>query len=709
MTDPTDSTLRSSTRAGSAEADSGSVLAGVYESAAADASVRPQDDLFRNVNGTWLATTTIPADRPATGSFLVLRDAAEAACREILEELAAAPRTGLPATSAEKLGALYAAFLDEEHVEALGAAPLHPELVPVLAAADKHALAHALGAHLAAGFTGAVDIDVEVDLNDPERYTTWMAQSGLGLPDESYYREEDRAELRAAYVSHLARMLDLAGLPGRLGAAAEALADRVMAVETALARGHWDRVACRDIEKINNPTAWEDLVASAPAFPWEAWREGVNAAVAAAGAHPGALLEETIVEQPDYLQHLAQVWQETPLEDLRAWAAWHLVHGRATLLSSDFVEENFDFYSHTLQGVDELRARWKRGVGLIEGTLGEALGELYVARHFPPAHKARMEQLVARLIEAYRQSISALGWMSPATRERALEKLSLFTPKIGYPSKWRDYAAVTVTPGDVVGSVRSVEAFELARAVRKLGGPVDRDEWHMTPQTVNAYYNPTMNEIVFPAAILQPPFFDPQADDAVNYAGIGAVIGHEIGHGFDDQGSTFDGHGKVTDWWTQADREAFEARTHALIAQYDAYRPAALVARAQAEGKDGDTVPHVNGELTIGENIGDLGGLGIALKAYTLALADAGIESVQQAPLIDGLTGLERFFYSWARIWRNKSRDDYAELLLTIDPHSPAEFRCNGIVRNVDAFYEAFNVTAADALWLAPEERVTIW
>ncbi|MBE6481777.1 MAG: peptidase M13 [Actinomyces ruminicola] len=713
MTDPTDSSSSApASGADSSVASAGSdatVLAGVYETAAANASVRPQDDLFRHVNGTWLATTTIPADRPATGSFLVLRDAAEAACRDILQELASAPQTDVPTTPADKLGALYAAFLDEEHVEALGAAPLAPELEPVLAAADKDALARALGSHLAAGFTGPVDIAVEVDLNDPDRYTTWMEQSGLGLPDESYYREEDRAEIRKAYVAHVARMLDLAELPERLGAAADVLAERIMAVETALAKGHWDRVACRNIEKINNPTAWDELVGSAPGFPWTTWREGVNAAVAAADAQPGTLLDETIVEQPDYLPHLAQVWQDTPLEDLRAWVAWHLVHGRAALLSRAFVEENFDFYSHTLQGVDELRARWKRGVGLIEGTLGEALGELYVARHFPPEHKARMEQLVARLIEAYRQSISALEWMGPATRERALEKLSLFTPKIGYPSKWRDYSAVTVTPGDVVGSVRSVEAFELARALRKLGGPVDREEWHMTPQTVNAYYNPTMNEIVFPAAILQPPFFDPQADDAVNYAGIGAVIGHEIGHGFDDQGSTFDGHGKVADWWTQADREAFETRTHALIAQYDAYRPEALVARAQAEGKEADAVPHVNGELTIGENIGDLGGLGIALKAYALALADAGIDSLRQAPVLDGLTGLERFFYSWARIWRNKSRDDYAELLLTIDPHSPAEFRCNGIVRNVDAFYDAFGVTEGDALWLAPEERVTIW
>ena len=348
-------------------------------------------------------------------------------------------------------------------------------------------------------------------------------------------------------------------------------------------------------------------------------------------------------------------------------------------------------------------------MGLVEGCLGEALGEVYVARHFPPEHKAAMERLVADLIEAYRASISSLEWMGGATRERALDKLSRFTPKIGYPDTWRDYSGVVVAPGDLMASVRSVEAFDLARDLTRLAGPVDRAEWHMTPQTVNAYYNPTMNEVVFPAAILQPPFFDLGADDAVNYGAIGAVIGHEIGHGFDDQGSAFDGTGRVEDWWTEADREAFRARTQALIAQYDAYRPASLVAAARREGAPVEEVPHVNGALTIGENIGDLGGLGIALKAYGLALGRGGIGSFDDAPVIDGLSALERFFYSWARIWRGKDREDRARLLLTIDPHSPAEFRCNGIVRNVDAFYEAFGVGEGDALWLAPQERVTIW
>ena len=692
------------------------VLAGVLETAHTDTSVRPQDDLFRFVNGQWLATAEIPADRPSSGAFTTLRDESEAACRQIVEELAEQFSCVAPEGAAEvlttnrgRVGALYQAFMDEAHLEELGAEPLAEELAPVLGASSKEELARALGEMTPVGFMGVVGADVEVDINDPERYTSWVGQSGLGLPDESYYREEAQAPLRQAYVAHVARMMALAGLTDSFGASGEDLAERVMAVETALAKGHWDRVTCRDVEKMNNPMSWQQIVDSAPDLPWDEWREGIRAAARGAGVEQTPFLEEAIVTQPDYLPHAAGVWQETDLEDLKAWVAWHVVHGRASLLSGAFVEESFDFYGRTLQGTDELRPRWKRGVGLVESCLGEALGEIYVERHFPPSHKSAMEALVGRLIEAYHQSISSLEWMSPATRERALEKLALFTPKIGYPVRWRDYSAVEVVPGDVLASVRSVERADMAYSLNKLTKPVDRDEWHMTPQTVNAYYNPTMNEIVFPAAILQPPFFDPQADDAVNYAGIGAVIGHEIGHGFDDQGSTFDGTGKVSDWWTQEDREAFTERTRALISQYDAYTPEVVVAKHRDAGTEQAEIPHVNGALTIGENIGDLGGLGIALKAYSLALADAGIPSVDEAPVIDGLTGLQRFFYSWARIWRSKSRPDYAELLLTVDPHSPAEFRCNGIVRNVDAFYKAFAVDSDDALWLPPNERVSIW
>ena len=716
QTGPSPSSDSSSPSTGQPDSPAGEVLAGVLETAATDSSIRPQDDLFRFVNGGWLATAEIPADRPGSGAFTVLRDEAEAACRQIVEELADSFSAASPeeasralATNRGRVGALYAAFMDDEHLEALGAGPLAGELAPVLAAASKEELARVLGGMTPIGFMGVVGADVEVDINDPERYTSWVGQSGLGLPDESYYREEAQAPLRRAYVAHVTRMLQLADLTDAFGTSAEDLAERVMAVETDLAKGHWDRVACRDVEKMNNPMSWQEIVDSAPTLPWREWREGIRSAARSAGIEQTTFLDEAIVTQPDYLPHAARIWQETDLEDLKAWAAWHIVHGRATLLSGAFVEENFDFYGRTLQGTDELRARWKRGVALVESCLGEALGEIYVERHFPPSHKSAMEILVGRLIEAYRQSISSLEWMSPATRARALDKLALFTPKIGYPVRWRDYSAVEITPGDVLTSVRSVERADMAYSLDKLTKPVDRDEWHMTPQTVNAYYNPTMNEIVFPAAILQPPFFDPQADDAVNYAGIGAVIGHEIGHGFDDQGSTFDGTGKVSDWWTREDREAFTERTSALISQYDAYTPEVVTAKHKAVGTPEGEIPHVNGALTIGENIGDLGGLGIALKAYALALADAGIGSVDEAPVVDGLTGLQRFFYSWARIWRSKNRPDYAELLLTVDPHSPAEFRCNGIVRNVEAFYRAFEVRPDDALWLAPDERVSIW
>ena len=716
QTGPSPSSDSSSPSTGQPNGPAGEVLAGVLETAATDSSIRPQDDLFRFVNGGWLATAEIPADRPGSGAFTVLRDEAEAACRQIVEELADSFSAASPeeasralATNRGRVGALYAAFMDDEHLEALGAGPLAGELAPVLAAASKEELARVLGGMTPIGFMGVVGADVEVDINDPERYTSWVGQSGLGLPDESYYREEAQAPLRRAYVAHVARMLQLADLTDAFGTSAEGLAERVMAVETDLAKGHWDRVTCRDVEKMNNPMSWQEIVDSAPTLPWREWREGIRSAARSAGIEQTTFLDEAIVTQPDYLPHAARIWQETDLEDLKAWAAWHIVHGRATLLSGAFVEENFDFYGRTLQGTDELRARWKRGVALVESCLGEALGEIYVERHFPPSHKSAMEILVGRLIEAYRQSISSLEWMSPATRARALDKLALFTPKIGYPVRWRDYSAVEITPGDVLTSVRSVERADMAYSLDKLTKPVDRDEWHMTPQTVNAYYNPTMNEIVFPAAILQPPFFDPQADDAVNYAGIGAVIGHEIGHGFDDQGSTFDGTGKVSDWWTREDREAFTERTSALISQYDAYTPEVVTAKHKAVGTPEGEIPHVNGALTIGENIGDLGGLGIALKAYALALADAGIGSVDEAPVVDGLTGLQRFFYSWARIWRSKNRPDYAELLLTVDPHSPAEFRCNGIVRNVEAFYRAFEVRPDDALWLAPDERVSIW
>ncbi|MEE6280392.1 M13 family metallopeptidase [Georgenia sp. MJ170] len=653
--------------------------------AAMDRSVRPQDDLYRFINGSYVRDHVIPADRARDGAFMVLRDLSEERVRDIITAAAEADDVS---GEAEQIGNLYGSFMAQERIEALGTEPLAPDLELVTAAMDKDALARALASLAPTGVGGIVEMFVDTDFNDPDRYTCFLWQGGLGLPDESYYREDTHAETRAAYVAHVAVMLELSGLVSADEAAGAA--QQVMAVETRLAAGHWDRVKSREADLLNNPRSWAEIVDSAPGFPWDAWRETL--------ALPDGALDSSIVGQPSYLTHLAAAWQELDVAALRLWLLWHVVSARAPYLPAAFVEERFDFYGRTLTGATELRDRWKRGVALVEGAMGEAVGKLYVERHFPPSHKAAMQDLVANLIEAYRRSITELDWMSEETKHRALAKLEAFTPKIGYPDAWRDYSALHTDPTDLLGNVRSANVFETNRNLAKLGRPMDRDEWFMPPQTVNAYYNPTMNEIVFPAAILQPPFFDPQADDAWNYGGIGAVIGHEIGHGFDDQGSKYDGTGKLEDWWTDTDRAEFEARTATLIAQYDAFSPAQLADSHR-----------VNGALTIGENIGDLGGLTIAITAYEIALRNAGLAGLDEAPVIDGVTGLQRIFYSWGRVWQQKARDAEAIRLLSIDPHSPNEFRCNGVVRNLDSFVEAFDVQPGDALYLPPEERVSIW
>jgi putative endopeptidase len=460
-------------------------------------------------------------------------------------------------------------------------------------------------------------------------------------------------------------------------------AARILELETAIASHHWDNVRTRDSQATYNPMSWTDAAALADGVPLDAWLEALDA--------PAGALDTVVVREPSFVEGLAGLLVKDRLTAWRDWLRFQLIRSVAPYLHAEVVRTNFDFYGTTLQGTPELRARWKRGVSLVEGAMGEAVGKVYVERHFSPAAKVAMDELVGHLIEAYRQSIETLDWMTDETRERALEKLGKFTPKIGYPATWRDYSALAVDASDLVGNVRATAAFEFARELGKIGKPIDRDEWFMTPQTINAYYNPGFNEIVFPAAILQYPFFDESRDAAANYGAIGAVIGHEIGHGFDDQGSRFDGDGRLTDWWTQADRAAFEERTSKLIAQYDALEPAQLPGN------------HVNGALTIGENIGDLGGLGIAWKAYLLSLGG------EEPPVVDGLTGAERFFLSWAQAWQIKVRDEEALRLLSIDPHSPNEFRCNQIVRNLDVFSDAFGLTPADALWLAPDDRVTIW
>ena len=637
--------------------------------------VRAQDDLFRHVNAQWLDHADIPADRATHGAFEELRDAAELAVREIVEQAAAdADATG----PARLIGDLYRSFMDTDAVEAGWAAPLTARLREIQALPDITALIGAIGRFERAGVGGVFGSYVDTDPGQPDRYTVELMQGGLGLPDESYYREEQYADIRAAYVRHLESLLGLTGM-----AEPAASAERVMALETELAALHWDNVKSRDRTLTYNPmdaSAREQLL---PAGFWTAWADGLGAS--------SAVLEHTVVAQPSFFSGLAPLLTDERLPDWRAWLSSGVIHAAAPYCGAAVVEENFDFYGRTLSGTPQLRERWKRGVALVERALGEAVGELYVERHFLAKAKERMDELVANLQRAYRQEITALSWMSEQTKARALDKLDAFTPKVGYPARWRDYSALVIRPDDLLGNLDRSNAFELDRELAKIGAPVDRDEWFMTPQTVNAYYNPGMNEIVFPAAILRPPFFDFEADDPTNYGGIGAVIGHEIGHGFDDQGSKYDGSGALADWWTEQDRTAFDQLTSKLKTQYSALAPAQVPDH------------HVNGDLTIGENIGDLGGLGIAYAAWRLSLDG------REPDTVDGLTAAQRLFRSWATVWRTKGRDAEVLRRLAVDPHSPPEFRCNQVVRNLDEFYDAFGVTESDELWLDPGDRVRIW
>ena len=639
-----------------------------------DPEVRPQDDLFRHVNGKWIARSEIPADKARWGSFMMLAEDAEKAVREIIVEAQTAPAGSLE----RKFGDLYTSFLDEERIEALGATPLRDDLAAVDAVTTISELLSTLGRLERGGVAGAFHLYVDNDPGNPERYLVFIAQGGIGLPDESYYREEKFAEIRTKYQEFLERMFTLAGF-----ADAAERAGRVFDLETELASHHWDKVSTRDSEKTYNLRTWGQVSALAAGANVDLWLEGLDA--------PAGAFEEVVVREPSYISGLATALSDDRLETWQDWLRWQVIRSSAAYLSGDFVEANFDFYGRTLSGTPQLRDRWKRGVSLVEGALGEAVGRIYVERHFKPSAKVSMDVLVANLVAAYQNSISTLDWMTEETRTRALEKLSKFTPKIGYPVKWRDYSSLEIAAGDLISNVKAAGEFEFQRELGKIGKPLDRDEWFMTPQTINAYYNPGFNEIVFPAAILQFPFFDDARDPAANYGAIGAVIGHEIGHGCDDQGSKYDGDGRLTDWWSAEDKAAFELRTTALIAQFEGLAPQAIPDHT------------VNGALTIGENIGDLGGLSIAWNAYLLSL------NGEESPVIDGLTGAERFFLSWAQAWQMKLRDAEAIRLLAIDPHSPNEFRCNQIVSNIPAFYEAFDVTEADALWLAPENRVTIW
>jgi putative endopeptidase len=639
-----------------------------------DTSVRPQDDFFRHVNGGWIASTEIPPDRPAFGSFFQLRDKSESNSRAIIEEAAASDSP--VGSEARKIGDLYKSFTNEARAEQLGKKPIEADLGRVDGIAEKSAVIPTIASFQREGVTGLFVAFVSNDFKKSDEYILYLNQSGLSLPDEAYYRDDKFKPIREKFLAHVEKIFELAGISD-----AKAEAAKVMSVETALAKNHWDRVKSRDRTLTYNKMDRTALNSLSPGVDWNAWFS----------AFGDAKIDNVVVRQPDYFKAISKVFEETPLADIKAWLKWHVLRNAAPYLSKPFVDENFAFFEKTLSGAPEIRPRWKRAVALVETALGEAVGKLYVAKHFPPAAKLRMQELVGNLIEAYRDEIRSLDWMSAETRKRALEKLDKFTPKIGYTDKWRDYSKLQVEPDDLVGNARRAAAFEQARNLAKLGKPVDRHEWTMTPQTVNAYYNPSMNEIVFPAAILQPPFFDMNVDDAFNYGAIGAVIGHEIGHGFDDQGSKFDGDGNMNNWWTAPDRKEFEKRAKKLIDQYSTYAPKQLPGQK------------VNGALTIGENIGDLGGLSIAHKAYRRSLKG------QEAPVIDGMTGDQRFFIGYALAWRSKSRDAQLARQIATDPHSPAEFRCNGVVRNIPEFYDAFGVKEGDKLWLAPEDRVRIW
>ncbi len=643
-------------------------------------------DLYRFVNGPWLEHHVIPDDRGVDGTFHGLRDSAEELVHEIVK--------GEPGSRA---GALYASFMDTDGVEAAGMSALDPDL-DALRFDSPEAFVESLGSLDEVGVSGLLNFWVEKDSASDDAIA-YVYQAGLGLPDESYYREAAQAATLAAYEKHVARMLAFLG-EQRLGVDPAEAAGRIVALETKLAAGHWDVVRSRDAVKTFNPTEFEDL----PAI--------IQTYLAACGLPEQRL----VVMMPDFVTHLVSLLGSESLDDFRLWAYWHVLNERAGVLPPEVSKANFDFYGTTLSGATEQRDRWKRAVGLAESYVGEDIGRSFVDKHFPPSSKSDMVELVDYLLAAYRERISALEWMSPATREKALAKLAKFQAKIGYPDAWRDYDDLAFSPkgADLADNARKGAAYVHGYELGKIGKPADRAEWVTTPQTVNAFYNPVVNDITFPAAILRPPFYDPQADAAENFGAIGAVIGHEIGHGFDDQGSQYDGDGNLNSWWTDADREAFTALTSKLVGQFNGLVPQVLK-------ESGAETTGVNGEFTLGENIGDLGGLGIAVVAYRNYLADRGLD-FDSAPVLPfaaeeadpelarhEYTGLQRLFLAWARVWRTKIRPEMASQYLVIDPHSPAEFRCNVIAGNVAEFYEAFEVDANAAMWIEPSERVTIW
>jgi putative endopeptidase len=641
-----------------------------------ESSVRPQDDFFEYLNGKWLKSVEIPSDKSSWGSFMELRENTLPQLRGIIEKVAA--KNAAKGTDEQRIGDFYASFMDEARLEQLGATPLKGELDKIAALKDKSELPAMLARLGKIGVGVPFDFGIHQDNKDSTKYVADIGQGGLGMPDRDYYLKADDkklAETKAKYQEHVQKMLAMAG-----DANAAANAKAIVDFETEIAKVQWTKVELRDPIKAYNKVNLADLNTVAPGFDWKTWLDTTGLSGKAT---------YVIVGQPTYLKAFVDVSNKTSLDTWKAYLSLHLIESYGSFLSKNFVDERFDFYGKTLSGVKEMEPRWKRGVGAVERSQGEAVGKLYVAQYFSAEKKARMEALVKNLLAAYKESIDKLDWMSPATKKEAQAKLAKFNPKIGYPNKWKDYSKLTVSRDDLVGNVMRSRVVEADREINKLGRPIDRDEWGMTPQTINAYYNPEMNEIVFPAAILQPPFFDAKADDAVNYGGIGAVIGHEISHGFDDQGAQYDGDGNLRDWWTASDHKNFKAKTTALVNQYNAFEP----------------IPgyHVNGELTLGENIADNSGLAIALKAYHISLKG------KKAPVIGGMTGDQRLYAGWAQVWRSKMREQQQIVQVKTDPHSPGQFRANGTLRNQPGFYEAFGVKQGDKMYLAPSDRVIIW
>lgn len=659
--------------AGASAGSGGSAAIGAFglDLTAGDASVRPGDDFFRYANGRWLDTTEIPADRTTWGTFAILDDKSERDQRVIIEETALAG--GAPGSLQLKIADTYNSYLNTEAINARGIAVLQDDLAQINGIRTHEDVMRIMaGADFPVN--GPIVAFAGLDARNPDRYVVTITHAGLGLPEREYYRRADSAEQRTAYVAYIERILTLGG---QSNGAAKARA--IMALETQIAELHWPIADRRQRERVYNLKTRAELRAIAPNFPWDAGLE--------AGSMGAAT--EVVVRELSAMAPLANLFMATPVQTWKDYLTFNLISGSADVLPSAIDDANFDFYGKTLNGQPEQRERWKRAVDAVNNAMGEAVGQLYVQRHFPPEAKAQMLDLVENLRRAYAQRIDQSPWMTAATKVVAQEKLAAFVPRIGYPDVWRDYSGMEVRSGDAYGNSKRANKFNGDWATARLARPVDRREWNMTPQTVNASYNSVMNVITFPAAILQPPFFDPHADAAVNYGAIGGVIGHEMGHGFDDQGAKSDARGVLRDWWSPADVAAFQQVTNALAAQYDSF----------------EALPdlNVNGRLTLGENVGDNGGLQVALRAYELSLGG------RPATVMGGLTGQQRFFLGWAQAWRSRYRDEALRNLVLTNPHSPPQFRVNGVVRNMDAWYGAFGVTAEDDLFLPDDQRVTIW